>query len=88
MTCQKQFEPGEQAKERQRAVLLAQLRKGASISTIRAREDLGIAHPAGRVHELRRSGYRIVTHRVSVADSSGKRHIVASYCLASAGGAV
>lgn len=87
MTCQKQFEPGEQAKERQRAALLAELRQGP-VTTLHAREELGIAHPAGRVHELRRSGYRIVTHRVSVADSSGKRHIVASYCLASAGGAV
>lgn len=84
MTYQNQLDPGEACKARQRSTLLAHLHKGP-VSTVRAREELGIGHPAGRVHELRRQGHAIVTRRACVADSQGREHVVASYVLEAGG---
>lgn len=72
---------GHDVKAKQRAVLLAELRK-APISTIRCRDALGIASPAPRVHELRRQGYRISTSRTEARDMLGRLHRgVALYTL-------
>lgn len=80
MTVQNQFEPGETAKSRQRAALLAALHQGP-VSTVYAREALGIMHPGGRVLELRRAGLAILTVRCRVVDGDGRSHVSAEYRL-------
>lgn len=65
---------------KQRATLLKALHEGP-INTIYARESLGIAHPAGRVCELRASGLTIHSYKEWEQDSSGARHLVAKYVL-------
>lgn len=71
----------------QRHRLLAHL-KHEAIDTITARRDLNVMHPAMRVKELREDNYRIVTVRVSRADTEGRQHHnVALYTLVSGGAA-
>lgn len=86
MTTQNQFDPSESVKARQRTALLAALRDGP-VSTVHAREVLGVMHPAGRVLELRRSGHAIVTLRRKVVDADGRAHASASYVLRDGGAA-
>jgi len=50
------------------------------LSTLQAREELGIMHPGGRVMELRRQGYNILTHWV-VGYTGAVKHRVAQYVL-------
>ena len=52
---------------------------GQTTYSLRAK---GISHPAQRVKELVRLGYRICAHRVTAVDSDGFSHArVARYCL-------
>ena len=74
------FNPTDDTKATQQRTLLQALRLGR-VSTIHAREALGIAHPAGRVLELRVQGYRIETLASMVFDAQGRPHRVASYVL-------
>lgn len=67
-------------KEAQRARLLALLQDGP-VSTSELRENHAIMHPGGRVMELRRSGYNIVTACRHVADSQGVVHRQGIYHL-------
>lgn len=69
----------------QRARLLAHLRRD-SLTTLEARERLNIMHPGGRVLELRRMGYPIVTVWTWDADHEGRLHRVARYALMSGEG--
>lgn len=62
------------------ARLLARL-KQAPISTFQAREELHIAHPAGRVHNLRQQGHNIETHTCTEATTYGAVSCVALYVL-------
>jgi hypothetical protein len=55
----------------QRQKILEWLRQNP-LTTIEARQLLGIMHPAGRVQELRELGYNIITY---------KEHRVARYVL-------
>lgn len=74
--------PSNTAKATQRIALLNYMKSnGGQVSTIEAREKLGIAHPAGRFCEVRRSGLQIETSRVLVHDVSGRPHICALYTL-------
>lgn len=76
------FKPNEASLANQRARLLEHLKAFGSISTIHARDDLGIAHPSGRVHELRwNGGYDIQTVRAIAIDSHGRPHACACYVL-------
>lgn len=86
MTTQNQFDPGETAKAHQRAALLAALREGP-ITTLEARDALGVMHPAARVLELRRLGHVIVTLRRRVVDAEGRAHTSAAYVLNEGGAA-
>lgn len=61
--------------------LLAALQRGP-VSTLEARADLDILHPAGRAKELRRMGYRIETHWIERPTDCGKLHRVGEYILA------
>jgi hypothetical protein len=57
-----------------------------SITTIDARRDLNVMHPAMRVRELRELGHNIVTRLVDLADDQGRlHHRVALYSLISGG---
>lgn len=64
----------------QRARLLDALRCGP-VTTLEARRNLDVLHPAMRVCELRKEGYRIETVRVQQETEGGKAHSVARYIL-------
>lgn len=65
----------------QRMRLLTCLQAGP-VTTIEARSELDIMHPAARVQELKARGHNIVTHWRE--DSTGKgKHRVACYVLLS-----
>ncbi len=65
--------------ESQRARLLAWL-KTSPITTLQARKELDIMHPAARIQELRERGNNIMTHWTTDNTSKG-RHRVARYTL-------
>lgn len=58
----------------QRARILKHLENGKALSTMQAREQLGIMSPAPRVKELREQGYQIDTYRITEHDSNGVPH--------------
>lgn len=66
--------------EEQRARMLAWLRR-ASLTTLQARGELDVMHPAARVMELRKAGYCIETVTVEEATPCGGLHRVARYVL-------
>jgi hypothetical protein len=51
------------------------------ISTLEARRELDVMHPAARVMELRADGHNIITHRNREPTDCGKLHTVARYVL-------
>ncbi|HEY8160108.1 MAG TPA: helix-turn-helix domain-containing protein [Methylobacter sp.] len=61
------------------AMLLAWLQT-ATITTLQAREELDILHPAARIQELRDRGHNIITHWTT-SDTSKAKHRVACYAL-------
>ena len=63
----------------QRQQILAWLYIG-TLTTLQARKELDIKHPAARVKELREQGYNIVTHWTTESTGKGKHHI-ACYVL-------
>lgn len=69
------------SKARQRHALLAALREYGALNTVDIREYLNIMHVAGRVHELRRLGYDIITTMAWAPDSDGRLHRQATYSL-------
>ena len=72
--------PSHEAKAHQRNLILDALRRGP-LTTISAREDLGIMSPAARVMEARRAGHCIETVRRVVWDIEGRPHRSAEYVL-------
>jgi hypothetical protein len=64
----------------QRQILLAALRK-APMSTLEIRRKLDILGVAPRILELRRAGYKILTHWRDEPTDCGKLHTVAFYVL-------
>jgi hypothetical protein len=74
------FGISDDAKARQRAVILDALRK-APLSTLEARERLGVLHAPGRVCELRKLGAKIRTEIKTQFDSEGRPHRVGVYIL-------
>ena len=64
----------------QRARLLAALKRRA-LTTLQARRELDVLHPAARVMELRDDGYQIVTTWTYDATTEGHLHRVARYQL-------
>lgn len=67
----------------QRQVFLDALRRGP-VSSIAARETLGILHPAARVLELRQQGLPIGMNWQTNVDAQGRRHRVGVYLLGAA----
>ena len=72
--------PSLQAKEHQRDLILDALRMGP-LTTLEARERLGVMSPAARTMELRRAGFKIETVRKTALDSEGRPHRSAEYVL-------
>jgi len=64
----------------QRQRLIERL-KQSPITTLEARHELNIMHPAGRVRELRLRGYMILTRWLDDHDPQGRRHRIARYVL-------
>lgn len=65
----------------QRKRLLDAFRLWGYVTTVRARQELDVLHPAARIQELRRMGYQIDTYWTSEATLLGQRHRVARYVL-------
>jgi hypothetical protein len=51
------------------------------LTTLEARAELDVMHPAARVMELRRKGHEIDTHTTRQYTECGKPHRVALYIL-------
>jgi len=64
---------GDVSADSQRRRLLERLRIGP-VDTFTAREELNVAHPAGRIQELREAGHTIHTHRRTIQDGRGHKH--------------
>lgn len=80
MSSAKHFkQPYDNSSSTQRKRILSYLEKNHRLSTIAAREQLGILHPGGRIMELRKKGYRIDTHWIEEPDSNGVAHRVGLY---------
>ncbi len=65
----------------QRQRILAYLKKYGSITTPESRFKLDIPHPAGRINELRKKGFNIVTVMVRDHNPGGTDHCFAKYFL-------
>lgn len=65
----------------QRLKLLDWLFERTCITTAQARDNLDIMHPAGRIKELKRAGYLIVTIWVSWISDHNIKHRIARYVL-------
>jgi hypothetical protein len=50
------------------------------LTTIQARKELDVMHPAARIQELRGHGHNIITHWTT-SDTGKARHRVACYVL-------
>lgn len=74
------FKPSDAAISHCQRLILQALQHGP-LSTIAAREQLGIQGVASRVLELRRRGWNIETRRRRVTDEHGRKHAVAVYVL-------
>lgn len=85
-TCNYTANRKHQSRAMQRAALMQWLQTHQRITTLQARNELGIMHPAGRVQELRDSGNDITTHWQWEADATGKEHRQALYVLLSCKG--
>lgn len=70
----------ESSKVRNAAILLAALQRGP-MTTLMAREELGVQAVAQRIMELRMMGHPIVTRRVWQQDSAGRQHRIGQYVL-------
>ena len=70
----------------QRVELLKWLQSHQRITTLQARNELGIMHPAARIQELREAGNNIVTHWERETDATGKEHKQGLYVLLSSQG--
>ena len=65
----------------QRKTIYEHLATGNRLTTLYARDEMGIMHPAARVMELRKQGHNIVTNWRIEEDVTGKRHRIAEYVL-------
>lgn len=65
----------------QREAILSYLRAHGSMTTLEARRNLDVLHPAGRIAELRRSGLEIDLVWVDDLSENGRPHKVGRYIL-------
>ena len=69
----------------QRNSISKHLDEKGSLTTLYARERLGIMSPAARVLELRKNGHKIITHWTTSEDMAGTKHREAKYVLLAGG---
>ena len=74
-----QKKPYDNSVSTQRKRILSYLVKNHRLSTIEARDKMGILHPCGRIMELRKKGYRIDTTWINEPDANGVTHRVGLY---------
>lgn len=72
--------PPENILEQQRQDLIDELKK-RDVSTIDARDELNIMHPAGRIKELREEGHNISIKLIWQDDKAGRPHKIGLYHL-------
>jgi hypothetical protein len=65
----------------QKLRILDHLRRGNALTTLEARQDMGIQHPAARIQSLREQGIPIDTVWVSQVSDLGITHRVARYVM-------
>ena len=65
----------------QQARVLAWLMTKGPLTTLAARRELDVLHPAGRVKELREQGHDIFTFWRTETTNQGRPHRVAEYIL-------
>lgn len=65
----------------QRQAILKWLQEQGPLTTIQARDELGIMSPAARVMELREQGHPIITNWTTTIDRTGTKHREAKYVL-------
>jgi len=70
-----------QSRADQRTRILKWLQAHKRITTLEARNTLGIMHPASRIQELKKAGHDIVTYWQWDTDATGKRHKQGLYIL-------
>lgn len=70
-----------QSRAVQRTHLLQWFLHHQRITTLQARNDLGIMHPAARIQELRGAGHDIATYWQWDTDATGKQHKQGLYVL-------
>ncbi len=68
----------------QRQMLLKRLQLGP-VTTLEAREEMNMWHPAGRIFELRKLGFNIETHTCTDLTTGGAVGRVAKYVLVKEG---
>lgn len=69
------------SREGQCLAILKYFNEHDSLTTLQARDELGIMSPASRVLELREQGHRIITHWTTSEDRTGTKHREAKYVL-------
>ena len=74
------LEPGAGTKARQQRLIFDALKSGP-LTTVAAREQLGVLHPSGRIAEIKKRGYLIDTQSCTEFDALGRPHRVAAYVL-------
>lgn len=70
-----------QSRADQCTCILKWLQVHKRITTLEARNILGVMHPASRIQELRKAGHNIVTHLQWDTDATGKKHRQGLYLL-------
>lgn len=80
MTCPSDQKAIQRSRASQRQRLLQALQSG-SVSTIDARDNLHILHPAGRIRELRKAGHNITQEMIQQTSAGGYPQRVARYTL-------
>lgn len=65
----------------QQGRLLQYLKQYDSITTLKARDELSVMHPSGRIRELKQAGCSIITQTVIDVDAAGVKHRQALYVL-------
>ena len=65
----------------QKTRVLARLMSKGSLTTLAARHELDVLHPAGRIKELREQGHAILTFWRTETTNQGRPHRVAEYFL-------
>ncbi len=82
---QKQHSTTDRTEQQRRLLAALQLMGPDGVTTIEARDELNVMHPAARIMELRARGYQIATIWTDSTNAQGFAHRNARYILLSMG---